>query len=111
MTLSAKAARSKDMNASIPLMQHRHFAFMAGCIRQIADPAARYAAYRVFVVDCCRANPAFDRQRFYEAALGIHLETMSLDELYRADAVAALWRSHLQYEIAEREKPNAKVDP
>lgn len=104
MALSEKAAKSKDLNASVPNLQHRHFAFIAGCIRKIADPAARYAACQAFLPDCDRANTAFDSDRFYDAAVGVHMETMSLDELYRADAVAALWRSHLQYEIATREK-------
>lgn len=104
MALSEKAARSKDLNASVPVMQHRHFAFMAGCIRQIADPAARFAAYKAFVGDCSRSNHAFDQERFFDAALGVHIETMSLDELYEADATAALWRMHLQYEIGDREK-------
>lgn len=104
MALSEKAARSKDLNASVPVMQHRHFAFMAGCIRKIADPAARFAAYQAFLSDCGRSNPAFDCDRFYDAAVGVHIGKMTLDELYRADATAALWRMHLGHEIAAHEK-------
>lgn len=101
MPLSDKAARSKDRCALTPALQHRHFAFIAKCIRGIPTPAARAEAAAEFANKLRNANPDFDPVRFLDAC-DCHADSMSLQALDRAVAHATYWLEHLQRERRSR---------
>lgn len=68
MALSTQAAMRKDKTtAGFVELQHRHFAFIAAVIADIADAGQRYEmAYR-FALACRGTNKAFDHDRFMRA--------------------------------------------
>ncbi len=101
MALSEKAARSKDRSFKIPDLQHRHFAFIAGCIREIPTPSARVEATEAFDGYLCRSNSAFDSYRFRDAC-NCAADSMTLEELDLAIAHATYWLDHLQQERLAR---------
>ena len=101
MPLSEKAARSRDRNFRIPQMQHRHFAFIAGCIRNIPTPSARVEATATFHNALKRSNPAFDGYRFDDAC-GCEADQYTLAELDQAIAYATYWLDHLTSERKQR---------
>ena len=77
MPLTRNAETSKDSRASIPEMQHRHFAFIAGIIRgMISDDGCmnsrqsdlfRQDLAETFAAKLTLTNPAFDKARFIRA--------------------------------------------
>lgn len=77
MLTSASALR-KDRAAAPPLMQHRHFAFIASVIAEMPSHApslrsARQSAAGAFAQALVGSNPNFDRVRFLRAC-GIEAE-------------------------------------
>lgn len=101
MPLSEKAARSKDRSYRNPQLQHRHFAFIAACIRSIPTPAARVEAETRFGYELRFTNASFDRDRFRDAC-GCEAEQYTLKELDLAITHAAYWLDHLQQERCSR---------
>lgn len=101
MPLSEHAARSKDRSFAVPQLQHRHFAFIAGCIRDIPRPEARVEAVAAFVRVLKRSNPAFDNYRFMDAC-DCEADSMSMEDLDLAIAHATYWLDHLQRERVNR---------
>lgn len=67
MALSTHAARRKDLDAKVPAMQHRHFAYIAQTIAKIHQPKARELAAHEFAIAMIDTNPNFDRARFMAA--------------------------------------------
>jgi len=107
MPLSEKAARSKDRSFPIPNMQHRHFAFIAGCIRDIPTPSARVEAARVFATELKRTNDAFDPIRFSDAC-DCEADQYTLEELDCAITHARFW---LDYLVDERVTERGITEP
>jgi hypothetical protein len=109
MPLSEKATRSKDRSFKIPDLQHRHFAFIAGCIRGIPTPSARVEATKAFVGYLCRSNPAFNSYRFRDAC-DCAADSMTLEDLDLAIVHATYWLDHLQQERLARGIADQKVE-
>ncbi len=69
MPLKPTTAMRKDKSTGKSvIMQHRHMAFIANVIAtsgERAEDKRRWASY--FAYDLAKANPAFDRARFFSA--------------------------------------------
>jgi hypothetical protein len=68
--LKPEAALRKDRtNARAAVLQHRHYAVIAGIISESFSPITRQeVAYR-FAEKLAETNPKFDRARFLKACL------------------------------------------
>lgn len=72
MPLSMQAAMSKDKFAGKHVeLQHRHFAFIAAVIAEIADANQRYEMAYHFALACRKTNKNFDHDRFMIACNAI----------------------------------------
>ena len=68
MSLSTQAAMQKDKSTGKSVeLQHRHFAFIAAVIKDIADAGQRYEMAYHFALACRGSNKAFDHDRFMRA--------------------------------------------
>ena len=71
--LSTQAALRKDRTQpSGPILQHRHFAFIAAVIANMPTHAAtlrtqKESTARAFAEACAKSNPRFDHARFLRA--------------------------------------------
>ena len=101
MPLSEKAQRSKDRSASVPQMQHRHFAFIASCIRLLPRGDLRLPVANVFAAALRHTNIAFDGTRFF-VACDAEPEEWTLEELDRSITHATLWLDHMRQERQRR---------
>jgi hypothetical protein len=109
MALSEKAARSKDLNSfKSPQLQHRHFAFIASCIRDIPTPEVRMEIAQVFSNSLRRTNPAFDGSRFRDACDCIAGEWDD-HKLDQALALATFWKNYLIHMRGERDEKRGIV--
>lgn len=109
MALPKKAARSKDRSFIVPGLQHRHFAFIAGVIRDIPTPSARVEAARVFSSWLGHSNSAFNSYRFRNAC-DCAADSMTLEDLNLAIAHATYWLDYLQQERLARGIAEQKVE-
>jgi hypothetical protein len=67
MPLSDHSMLVKDRrNAKADVLQHRHFAVIAGVIAKL-DPTIRLATAKHFANELSATNPRFDRTRFLRA--------------------------------------------
>jgi len=65
--LTTNSALAKDKrNAKADVMQHHHFAVVAGVIAKL-DPAIRLVTAKHFADELASTNPRFDRTRFLRA--------------------------------------------
>lgn len=65
MALTLEAATGKDKrNTNSATLEHRHFAFIAGTIADLADMKQRRLIATHFADACATTNPRFDRMRF-----------------------------------------------
>lgn len=60
-------ANRKDMRATMPAMQHRHFAAIAAMVRDLPERVNRLAVARSFAGKLASTNRNFDRARFIAA--------------------------------------------
>ena len=63
-------AHKKDLNTTYAPMQHRHFATIAGIIRNFGYPQERQRIAEDFARTLKHTNPNFDSERFIAACLG-----------------------------------------
>lgn len=67
MPLTAESALRKDrLNARAPVMEHRHFAVVAGVIAKLSCDV-RLDIARHFANELAATNPRFNRHRFLRA--------------------------------------------
>jgi hypothetical protein len=72
MPLNTQAAMRKDKATAYGVeLQHRHFAFIAATIADIADANQRYETAYHFAIACRSTNKAFDHDRFMRACNAI----------------------------------------
>ncbi|OHV58137.1 hypothetical protein LCM4576_08360 [Mesorhizobium sp. LCM 4576] len=55
------------MRATMPAMQHRHFAAIAAMVRDLPERVNRLTVARSFAGKLASSNPNFDRERFIAA--------------------------------------------
>jgi hypothetical protein len=69
MPLSEKAALQKDRTNAAGELQHRHFATIAGILRdyKCSDESRKAHLIEHFADELRRTNPRFDRNRFVAA--------------------------------------------
>lgn len=81
MPLSDRAALAKDLGAGdrAPVMQHRHFAFIANTVADL-PPEIRKTVANLFEQRLRRTNPNFNSWRFLKAS---GLETIEYETILR----------------------------
>ena len=70
MTLSTHAALAKDKRhatGKINTMQHRHYAIIAGILKQVIDNDTQVRMVELFARKLGEDNPNFDHLRFLRA--------------------------------------------
>lgn len=68
--LKPEAALRKDRgNAKQAVLEHRHYAVIAGVIRAGFGGADRAVVANIFATNLAETNPRFDRARFLKACL------------------------------------------